>query len=83
MSSARSSIFCVVILILLSIAIAHADETDDARRVALEILQKVEQKKNAKVWQQDVSNWFKETIASCLSSEPERDSIKARWNRIG
>lgn len=62
MSSARSAIFCLVILIPLSIAIAHADETDDARRVAVEILQKVEQKKNAEVWQQDVSNWFKERM---------------------
>lgn len=42
--------------------IAHADEMSDARASGTAILHKLEQRKNAEVWDSDVSDWFKDKM---------------------
>jgi hypothetical protein len=42
--------------------IARADDMSDARASGTTILSKLEQRKNAEVWQSDVSDWFKERM---------------------
>lgn len=51
-----------LVLISLSSGIVYADETDDARAVALNILETLEQRKNAEVWETSVSTWFKDKM---------------------
>ena len=52
----------LLVINLSAIDIAHADEMSDARAVGTAILRKLEQHKNAEVWDVDVSDWFKERM---------------------
>ncbi len=56
----RLVIVGLCICLLLTAAVSLADQTDEARAVAMTILQKLEQKKNSEVWESHESNWFKE-----------------------
>lgn len=58
-------VFAYLSLLCLAVALhapAKADELADGRRVALDILVKIEQKKGAEVWEHQVSAWFKERM---------------------
>lgn len=52
----------VVLALLFTAKTSLADPQDDARSVAIDILQKLEQKKSNEVWDLHVSNWFKERM---------------------
>lgn len=56
-SKARWLIICLLIPITTS---ALAEDIDDARNVATNILERLEQKKFSDVWDSYVSDWFKE-----------------------
>lgn len=49
----------VVICAFLGGAPVLADEMSDARSVATQILSKLDQRRNAEIWDSEVSNWFK------------------------
>jgi hypothetical protein len=53
---------CIFLLSFIISNIAYADEMSDARASANTIFRKLEQRKNAEVWESDVSDWFKEKM---------------------
>jgi hypothetical protein len=59
--SAKNSIW-VFLVAILAADVVCADDISDARAVGITILRKLEQRKNAEVWQSDVSEWFKEKM---------------------
>ena len=59
----KLTIWALVITLVLSGGVSFADPTDDARAVAIDILQKLEVRKNSEVWESHVSNWFKDKTA--------------------
>lgn len=53
---------CVFLIVFFSGTMARADDMSDARAAGKSILSKLEQRKNAEVWQSYVSDWFKERM---------------------
>lgn len=59
-----TSTFLISLALLMSLVYQPvlADQTDEARAVAIDILKKIETKNNSELWQNHVSDWFKKKI---------------------
>ncbi len=55
----RLFVLSLSFLVLCSEGVTFADDADEARAVAMNILKQLEQKKTMDVWSNYVSNWFK------------------------
>ncbi len=60
--SKATLLLSLVLLMSLTCQPVLADQTDDARMVAIGILKKFETKNNSDVWESHVSDWFKKKI---------------------
>jgi hypothetical protein len=55
---------CVFLSFLPACGVAIADEMSDAREASIRVLEDLEQRKNASVWNAGMSEWFKERMTN-------------------